>query len=346
MTSDLPEEGSELTIIGRAVAIEEGRLVVARDLVIHGKVLADVSAGGRVLVAEGAVVVGKINAQSLVVAGDVNGDVTATDLFELRKGGRLEGSVSATKFSVEPGASGLFNLSMGDELTEQDIQRLRNRQLDYERALKQVSELTGREHLPSTVYSALVRNRTQSDSETQVSNEEKDASDGETDWPEPTSDEIADRKRFATESAVGKLAWSKSVKDHIVRRKAEDNLAVELQDLTLGSGSGSDMNPDAPATDASRDTEKSRSREVKNLYKETGANDSRSAGKVTPDSTAQASKSEAYLSADELLDTPQGLETLEKLAQLGKKGGISSVDGVAKSRTDTSGSGLGASDLF
>jgi cytoskeletal protein CcmA (bactofilin family) len=89
--------------LGRGVRLE-GKLkfsgAVRIDATFQGSIVTD----GVLVVGEQAKVDAKINCGTVIVEGEVNGDVTATTAVELHASGRLRGDVESPEFAIDRGA--------------------------------------------------------------------------------------------------------------------------------------------------------------------------------------------------------------------------------------------------
>lgn len=82
----------------------EGTLAFRGAARVEGEVCGSVLARGTLHVAPGAVVRARIEAEELVVAGTVEGDVTASRRVALLPGGRLAGDVRTASLALADGA--------------------------------------------------------------------------------------------------------------------------------------------------------------------------------------------------------------------------------------------------
>jgi len=82
----------------------EGTLAFRGEARVEGEVCGAVLARGTLYVAPGAVVRARIEAEELVVAGTVEGDVTASRRLALLPGGRLSGDVRTGSLALADGA--------------------------------------------------------------------------------------------------------------------------------------------------------------------------------------------------------------------------------------------------
>jgi cytoskeletal protein CcmA (bactofilin family) len=99
------------TVIGEGLVIE-GEFSSDDEVVVHGTVRGTLSAGGVVSVANGAVVEADVTSVSLSVAGNVTGNINASDRVDIQAGGRLVGDVKASRLTIADGASFKGNVDM------------------------------------------------------------------------------------------------------------------------------------------------------------------------------------------------------------------------------------------
>ena len=71
--------------------------------------------GKEITIGESAVVTAQIRADSIVVCGKVKGEITATQLIEIRSTGKIIGNITAPKLIVQDGAIFEGQCSMGHE---------------------------------------------------------------------------------------------------------------------------------------------------------------------------------------------------------------------------------------
>jgi len=91
--------------IGQGVTIE-GRITSGQDLRIDGRVTGTIEVPQHELVlGAGADVKANITAKSILIAGSVVGNVTATDRLQLQATGSIEGDVVAARLIMLDGAT-------------------------------------------------------------------------------------------------------------------------------------------------------------------------------------------------------------------------------------------------
>ena len=117
--SDRPLEG-EVVNIGKSVIIK-GELSGSEDLTIEGKVDGEVELPDHVLTIGPN---GRINAQvfakSVVVMGNVTGNITASEKINIRENGTVEGDIVAPTIAISEGAQFRGSIDMQAHKAPQD----------------------------------------------------------------------------------------------------------------------------------------------------------------------------------------------------------------------------------
>ena len=83
----------------------KGNLRFSGELELDGKLEGEIQTDGVLNLGDTAVVSGNINAQSVVVRGKVNGNITAKEKIEIKSNAELFGDIRATKLVVEEGVT-------------------------------------------------------------------------------------------------------------------------------------------------------------------------------------------------------------------------------------------------
>lgn len=91
----------------------DGSYTTARDIRIEGKASGAISSAGSVLIAEGAVVAASVEAENILVSGDLTGDVRCRGRLHVTSTGRLRGTVSTAILVIDEGAVYEGELDMG-----------------------------------------------------------------------------------------------------------------------------------------------------------------------------------------------------------------------------------------
>jgi cytoskeletal protein CcmA (bactofilin family) len=90
--------------IGTALTVQ-GRIISSQDLTIDGRVEGTIELGNHSLtVGSGAEVKADLAAQRVIISGTVTGNVTATDIVDLRATGSVEGDIVAPRLIMADGA--------------------------------------------------------------------------------------------------------------------------------------------------------------------------------------------------------------------------------------------------
>lgn len=90
------------TLIGKEI-LAEGTLDSEGDIQINGQFKGNIKSHGDVIIAEHAKVKAEIIAINVYVAGEVDGNINATERLEILETGRVNGNVTSQALSIEPG---------------------------------------------------------------------------------------------------------------------------------------------------------------------------------------------------------------------------------------------------
>jgi len=96
--------GAVKNTLGSDVEIK-GNLKFSGELTFDGKIDGEIQTDGVLNLGDSATVNGNINAQSVVVRGKVNGNITAKEKIDLKTKTELFGDIRASKLSVEEGVT-------------------------------------------------------------------------------------------------------------------------------------------------------------------------------------------------------------------------------------------------
>lgn len=91
----------------------KGKLRFTSELIIDGRIEGEVNSEGDLTVGENARIVGNIKTRSVVVFGNVEGNITVTDRCELKQNATLHGDVTAGKLAIEEGATFMGTSTVG-----------------------------------------------------------------------------------------------------------------------------------------------------------------------------------------------------------------------------------------
>lgn len=83
----------------------EGKMSFDSPVRIDGSLNGEISSTSTLIVGDQAAIMADLKVGTLVVLGRVRGNVTATDLVEIRRGGSLEGDISTKRIMIEDGGA-------------------------------------------------------------------------------------------------------------------------------------------------------------------------------------------------------------------------------------------------
>ncbi len=96
--------GATKNTLGADVEIK-GNLKFSGELTFDGKIDGEIHTDGVLNLGDSATVNGNIDAQTVVVRGKVNGNITAKEKIEIKTKAELFGDIRASKLSVEEGVT-------------------------------------------------------------------------------------------------------------------------------------------------------------------------------------------------------------------------------------------------
>jgi cytoskeletal protein CcmA (bactofilin family) len=97
--------GEMLSVLFRKESTVNGKLQFQGDLEIDGTFSGAVSTNDGLVVGEHAVINAEITCGSVIVKGDVTGNITARDMVALESGARVKGDITSPSLSVAKGAT-------------------------------------------------------------------------------------------------------------------------------------------------------------------------------------------------------------------------------------------------
>ena len=106
------DENETVSVLGSGLTIE-GTVTSHGDVRIEGTLKGDLTSDGEVNVTSTGVIDGDVTASRLVVAGKVNGSLSATDSARLSAGCRVEANVSSPRVQLDDGATLNGRVDMG-----------------------------------------------------------------------------------------------------------------------------------------------------------------------------------------------------------------------------------------
>lgn len=101
-----------VSIVGPGMKVD-GNCSTEGTLRVEGRVEGEVHAGKAVVVGEDGVVVGDIRTQDAVVAGEVEGTITAESRVEIQAGSRVRGDIRSRRVKLEEGGFVDGRIAMG-----------------------------------------------------------------------------------------------------------------------------------------------------------------------------------------------------------------------------------------
>ncbi len=104
-SNDKPMNGSASKNVLTADVEIKGNIKFSGELTFEGKLDGEIQTDGTLNLGDSAVVNGNINAQSVVVRGKINGNISAKDKIDIKAKTELFGDIRAAKLSVEEGVT-------------------------------------------------------------------------------------------------------------------------------------------------------------------------------------------------------------------------------------------------
>lgn len=96
------------------------------DIVVRGHVKGESDVNGAVVIAETGCWDGKLVADTVIVAGTVNGDIVAREKIEILSGSKIMGNLSCPVIAIETGAVHEGHMDMSSTTTVKRFQEKRN----------------------------------------------------------------------------------------------------------------------------------------------------------------------------------------------------------------------------
>ncbi|MFL6578774.1 MAG: polymer-forming cytoskeletal protein [Povalibacter sp.] len=128
--SDTPQRrstdrlSSSPTFVGAGTTLT-GNLDCQGDLIIGGVVIGDGKVQGSTTLSEGGRWEGRLHAKTAVIAGELHGEIVATEKLEIRKTARVRGAVTARSIAIARGAviEGEMAVTSGAPIVHYDEKR-------------------------------------------------------------------------------------------------------------------------------------------------------------------------------------------------------------------------------
>jgi cytoskeletal protein CcmA (bactofilin family) len=104
MDQNTREKGAASTTIGHTIVIR-GKLKSDEDLIVHGRIDAEITSAKAVLIEQAGIVKAGIRAESVSVSGILIGNAQADARMEISSGGRMIGDILSPKIVISDGAA-------------------------------------------------------------------------------------------------------------------------------------------------------------------------------------------------------------------------------------------------
>jgi cytoskeletal protein CcmA (bactofilin family) len=98
------DEPPSISVFGAGIVVE-GQIRGSGDIQIEGRVKGDIAVEGQVSVATRGTVEGGLSADRVVVAGTVNGSITAAQSLQLVAGARVDADITSPSLELQDGAT-------------------------------------------------------------------------------------------------------------------------------------------------------------------------------------------------------------------------------------------------
>ena len=113
-------QGEYTTVIG-ADAVFKGELSFEKGVRVDGRIEGKISTKGHLGISQGGKLQADVSAGSIVVEGQVTGNLHAGERVELRKTARLKGDIAATKLLVAEGAAFTGHCRVGPDAAKTGV---------------------------------------------------------------------------------------------------------------------------------------------------------------------------------------------------------------------------------
>lgn len=116
------------TVVGANVKLV-GTLYDANEITIHGKIEGEVKSDKTVIITETAYIKGPVTADTVQIAGSVNGSITATGKLEILPTGKVYGSTTTKDLSIRSGAIFIGKSTMPEAGKEMNLEEVEGKDL-------------------------------------------------------------------------------------------------------------------------------------------------------------------------------------------------------------------------
>ncbi|HWY30733.1 MAG TPA: polymer-forming cytoskeletal protein [Candidatus Acidoferrum sp.] len=104
METNMNGSNASKNVLNSDVEIK-GHLKFAGELTFEGKLDGEINTDGTLTLGDSAVITGNISAQTVVVRGKVNGNISAKEKVEIKAKAEVFGDIRATKLAIEEGVT-------------------------------------------------------------------------------------------------------------------------------------------------------------------------------------------------------------------------------------------------
>jgi len=102
-SSSRPSNSGDTTFIAAECQIT-GAVIIKGNARVDGKIDGTINVSGDLTVGPGAILKANLEAKTITIAGEVHGDIKATDTLELSQSARLYGDIYSKQLKIEQGA--------------------------------------------------------------------------------------------------------------------------------------------------------------------------------------------------------------------------------------------------
>ncbi len=99
-----PAQDESVSVFDRYSSFD-GTFNLTRDLRVEGQVKGTITCKGTLFVAQGAIVNANIEAESITIAGDLNGEVVCRSRLQILPSGRVKGKITTATLVINEGAA-------------------------------------------------------------------------------------------------------------------------------------------------------------------------------------------------------------------------------------------------
>lgn len=94
----------------------EGTITTQNDLRVDGSITGTINCGGKLIIGPSGNIEGDVTSQNAVIEGRFNGNMTITDVLDVRESATVMGEIKTSKLLVQNGATFTGNCDMGHRI--------------------------------------------------------------------------------------------------------------------------------------------------------------------------------------------------------------------------------------